>query len=309
MSRGQACGVIAGLLALGVLASVPLLPWANSGYAVSMAINLLMYVVLATAWAVFSGTGGYVSLATAAFFGLGSYVVAVFGESLAWPWVLVCAALVSALVAALVGLATLRLRGVYFVIFSFGLAELIRQFVIWYEANVSGSVGRYVFLDISQAQILWQLCALTLVLFFLGWRLERSRLGLAMRMVGDDELVARHCGVNTTRAKLLVFAFSAVFMGLAGAVMAPRWTYIDANIAFNPMVSFQTLIMALLGGAARLHGPLLGVIPLVLLFEYLWTRFPNHYSILLGLSFLLIVYLLPKGVLGIFHRQAESRLA
>ncbi|WP_370678768.1 branched-chain amino acid ABC transporter permease [Comamonas sp. GB3 AK4-5] len=306
MRRGQAWGVVLGLLVLGALAVLPLLPWVDSGYAVSMAINLLMYVVLATAWALFSGSGGHVSLATAAFFGLGSYVVAVLGGDMAWPWVLACAALACALVAAFVGLATLRLHGVYFVIFSFGLAEFIRQFVIWYEANVSGSVGRYVFLDISQAQILWQLCALTLLLFVLGWWLVRSRLGLAMRMMGDDELVARHCGVNTTRAKLLVFAFSAVFMGLAGAVMAPRWTYIDPNIAFNPMVSFQTLIMALLGGASRLHGPLLGVFPLVLLFEYLWTSFPNHYSILLGLSFLLIVYLLPKGVLGWFDRVARG---
>ncbi|WP_034387226.1 branched-chain amino acid ABC transporter permease [Comamonas composti] len=306
MSRGLAWGLVLGLPALGALAALPLLPWEDSGYAVSMAINLLMYVVLATAWAIFSGTGGYVSLATAAFFGLGAYAVAVLGGHLAWPWVLACAAGVSALVAVFVGLATLRLSGVYFVIFSFGLAELIRQFVIWYEANVSGTVGRYVFLDISQAQILWQLCALTLALFFLGWLLGRSRLGLAMRMIGDDELVARHCGVNTARTKLLVFALSAVFMGLAGAVMAPRWTYIDPQIAFNPMVSFQTLIMALLGGAAKLHGPLLGVIPMVLLFEYLWTSFPNYYSILLGLSFVLIVYLLPRGVLGLLEKSAKG---
>ena len=97
--------------------------------------------------------------------------------------------------------------------------------------------------------------------------------------------MARHAGIDTTRAKLALFALSALFMTLTGAVMAPRWTYIDPAIAFNPMLSFQVVIMALLGGAGALFGPLLGVIPLVLLFEVLTANFPNHFSILLGLVF------------------------
>ena len=79
-------------------------------------------------------------------------------------------------------------------------------------------------------------------------------------------------------------------MTLTGAVMAPRWTYIDPAIAFNPMISFQVVIMALLGGAGALFGPLLGVIPLVLLFEVLSANFPNYFSILLGVVFMVIVY-------------------
>lgn len=296
--------VAPGVLALAACAA---LPFFADGYALSMAINLLMFVVLATAWALFSGPGGYVSLATVAFFGIGAYVVAVLGEALPWPLVLACAALASLAVALVVGLATLRLRGVYFVIFTFGLSELIRQVVTWYEANVSGSVGRYVFLDITQGQIVWQLCALAAAVYLVGWLVKRSRLGLALRMIGDDETVARHSGVNTTLAKLAVFGISAMFMGLVGAVVAPRWTYIDANIAFNPVISFQVLIMALLGGAARLHGPLLGVIPLVLLFEYLSANFPNHFSILLGCTFMAIVYLVPNGIVGLLERAAGAR--
>jgi branched-chain amino acid transport system permease protein len=292
-------GMAAGILALTGAVAVP---WLGSGYAMSMTINILMYVILATSWAMFSGPGGYVSLATVAFFGIGAYVVSVTGEMMPWPLVLACAAFFSVIVAIAVGLATLRLRGVYFVIFTFGLAELIRQVVIWYEATISGSVGRYVFLDITQSQIVWQLCALTAAVFIAGWWVQQSRLGLAMRMIGDDEAVAKHSGVNTTLTKLIVFAISAMFMALAGAIIAPRWTYIDPNIAFNPTVSFQTLIMALLGGASRLHGPLLGVIPLVLLFEYLSAHFPNYFSILLGCTFLVIVYLAPKGMLGLLDR-------
>ena len=82
---------------------------------------------------------------------------------------------------------------------------------------------------------------------------------------------------------------------------------IDPNIAFNPTLSFQTLIMALLGGAGRLHGAILGVIPLVFLFEYLSANFPNHYSILLGCTFLVIVYLVPRGVLGVVEQLVNWR--
>jgi branched-chain amino acid transport system permease protein len=81
--------------------------------------------------------------------------------------------------------------------------------------------------------------------------------------------------------------------------MAPRWTYIDPSIAFNPMISFQVVIMALLGGAGSLFGPVLGVIPLVLLFEVLTATLPNHFSIVLGAIFVLIVMMLPKGVIGL----------
>jgi branched-chain amino acid transport system permease protein len=215
-------------------------------------------------------------------------------------------------VALIVGLSTLRLSGMYFVIFTFGLSELIRQVVTWYEVNVHRSVGRYVFVDVTQNAIYWQLLALTILVLVAGWLIGRSRLGLALRVIGEDETVARHCGIDTTAAKLTLFVVSALFTTVTGAVMAPRWTYIDPAIAFNPMISFQVVIMALLGGATRLLGPLLGVIPLVFLFELLSANFPNSYSILLGAAFMLIVYVVPNGVAGIietgfkgFGRRAE----
>ncbi len=290
------------VLVAGALLVLALVPFLGSGYHLAVAIGVLSHLVLATAWALFSGTTRYVSLATVAFFGIGAYTVAVLGEVLPWPLVLAAAAAIGTAVAVLVGLSTLRLSGVYFVIFSFGLAELIRQLVTWYEVNVSQSMGRYVFIDITQESIFWHLFALAILVFLVGWLIQRSRLGLALRVIGDDEMVARHCGIDTTRAKLLLFAVSAAFMTLTGAIMAPRWTYLDPTIAFNPVVSFQVLIMALLGGAHRLWGPLLGVIPLTILFEVLGASFPNYFSILLGLVFMLIVYGVPNGVAGLIER-------
>ncbi len=290
------------MLALAALViALAFVPSVANGYQLSLAINIMNYTVLATAWTLFSGPTRYVSLATVAFFGIGAYTVAVLGEVLPWPLVLLVAFAIGFVLSLLVGLSTLRLSGVYFVIFTFGLAELVRQVVTWYEVNVTRTLGRYVFVDITTEQIYWQLLALAVVVFLSGWLIQRSKLGLALRVIGDDEAVARHAGINTTFAKIVLFAFSASFMTLAGAVMAPRWTYIDPAIAFNPVVSFQVLIMALLGGVHRLYGPVFGVIPLVMLFEVLLAKFPNHFSIMVGIAFLLIVYAIPRGIVGLFE--------
>jgi branched-chain amino acid transport system permease protein len=290
-----------GIFALAALVLLALVPQLANAYHLALAIGLLQYTVLATAWGMFSGPTRYVSLATTAFFGVGAYTVAVLGEVLPWPLVLLIAAALGAVLAGIVGLSTLRLSGVYFVIFTFGLAELVRQLVVWFEVNKSRVLGRYVFVDITQSDIYWQLLALAVVVFALGWLIARSRLGFALRIIGEDETVATHCGINTTIAKVALFTISATIMTLAGAIMAPRWTYIEPSIAFNAMISFQVLIMALLGGAHRLWGPVLGAVPLVLLFELLSARFPNTFMIILGCIFLIIVYLLPRGIAGLLE--------
>ena len=298
MSGHSRAGLGLGLVIVACLAAVPLVA---GHYELALGISLLSYTVLATAWALFSGPTRYISLASVAFFGIGAYTVGVLGEALPWLAVLAVAAAIGVAVALVVGLSTLRLSGMYFVIFTFGLAELIRQLVTWYEVNVHRSVGRYVFVDVTQPAIYWQLLVLAVLVIAAGWWIGNSRLGLALRVIGEDETVARHCGIDTARAKLALFAVSALFSTLVGAVMAPRWTYIDPAIAFNPMLSFQVVIMALLGGAGALLGPLLGVIPLVLLFEFLSANFPNYFSILLGLAFIVIVYALPNGVVGLIQ--------
>jgi branched-chain amino acid transport system permease protein len=298
--------VAAAIAAAVVLMALLPLAWRND-YAVAFGINLLQFALLATAWALFSGPTRYISLATSAFYGVGAYAVAVLGEALPWPLVLLCALALGSLIALGVGLATLRLSGVYFVVFSFGLAELVKQLVNWYEVNVAQTSGRYVFLEISQLAIYWQLLALLALALASGWWLRRSRLGLALRVIGEDETAARHLGIDTTRTKVLLFMLSAGFMTLAGAVIAPRWTYIDPAIAFNANVSFQVLIMALLGGAGHWLGPLAGAVPLTALFELLSVNFPNRFPVLLGATFLVIVFLLPGGLVALLARRPRHR--
>ena len=282
-------------VALALLAAVP---YIASDYALGLLIGMVTYVTLASAWAMFSGPTHYVSLATVAFYGAGAYVVAMLNEVMAYPMILLITAGVGAAMALVVGLSTLRLAGVYFVIFSFGLAELIRQLITWYEINIYGTLGRYIFVDITARGIYWQMLALAAITIGLTAYINRSRLGLALRVIGDDEVVAAHSGIPLARMKLMAFVLSATILTLAGAIASPRWVYVEPAIVFNPTVSFLTVIMALFGGANRLWGPALGAIPLFLAFEYLSAHFPDVYPIFLGALFIGVVFLFPNGVLA-----------
>lgn len=282
-------------VALALLAAVP---FVASDYALGLLIGMVTYVTLASAWAMFSGPTHYVSLATVAFYGAGAYVVAMLNEVMAYPMILLITAGVGATMALVVGLSTLRLAGVYFVIFSFGLAELIRQLITWYEINIYGTLGRYIFVDITARGIYWQMLALAAITIGLTAYINRSRLGLALRVIGDDEVVAAHSGIPLARMKLMAFVLSATILTLAGAIASPRWVYVEPAIVFNPTVSFLTVIMALFGGANRLWGPALGAIPLFLAFEYLSAHFPDVYPIFLGALFIGVVFLFPNGVLA-----------
>ena len=296
MSKRELYGLLGGG-ACFLLAA--LLPLVDTGYVLSLGVTIAMYTVLSTSWALFSGPTHLISLATAAFFGLGMYVVGGGLDYLPFPTLVAIAACVGAALAALVGLATLRLSGVYFVIFTLGLSELIRQIVTWVQTTMGTSSGLYVLTDTDEGQIYWQLLILAALVFLLGWWINRSRLGFALRIIGNDEEVAAHSGINTALAKVFLFMISGTVAAITGALLAPRWTYIEPTIAFSPMLSFLVVVMALIGGAHRLWGPLLGVVPFTLLWDLMTVHFPNQTALMLGLSFLLIVHAIPNGVIGL----------
>ncbi|HKA81364.1 MAG TPA: branched-chain amino acid ABC transporter permease [Xanthobacteraceae bacterium] len=289
-----------------LVAALAAVPWFVSDYGLGFMVNLMCYLVLTIAWALFSGTTRYVSLATAAFFGLGAYTVAMLVKELPIYATFGVALVVGTLMALLVGLVTLRISGMFFVIFGFGLSELMREVLVWWEINKTHTMGRYVFVPFNTTLIYWHLLGLAVLVFLVGWWLRRSRLGIALLVIGDDETMARQAGVNVPLAKVMIFVVSSVFMTMVGAIMAPRFGYLTPNFAFNPMISFQVVIMALLGGMQRLWGPVLGVIPLILLSELLQVRFPFWYSVLLGLVFMVIVYFLPRGVTGLVEDAWEA---
>jgi branched-chain amino acid transport system permease protein len=285
-------------------------PLIFGGYGLQVMVSIVMYAAFATSWLLFSGPTNYIALSTAAFFGIGMYVTAGGIDLVPYPVLIIASGVAGAAVAAIVGLATLRVSGVYFVIFTLGLAELIRQFMTWGQHVFGTMSGLYVTIDRSEPMYYWELLLLTAVIYLVGWWIGRSRLGFALRIIGNDEVVAVHCGINTARAKLVLFIISSAFASIIGAVVAPRWGYVEPGVAFNPYLSFQVVIMALLGGTHRLWGPLLGVIPFVLVWELISIEFPSQTTLLLGVCFLLIVYVIPNGFTGLvesaFLRRGDA---
>jgi len=269
-------------------------------YWLGIGVDVMMYVALATSWVLFSGPTHYISLATAAFFGIGGFLVGSgMSDYEASFWSMAAlSACVGAVLAALIGLATLRLSGVYFVIFTLGLAEMIRNLVSWIQNNFLGSRGLYVFTDFTDKHLYWMLLGVAVAVYLLGWIISRSRLGFALRIIGGDETVARHVGIDTATVKVILFTTTGFFAALVGAIIAPRWSYIEPNQVFSPQLSFFVVIMALLGGAGRLWGPVVGVIPFLLIWNWVDTNFPNQSILVLGIAFLVIVYFLPHGVVG-----------
>ncbi len=292
------------IIAIVLFALAALIPLGGSGYWLSIGVSIATYMVLSTSWALFSGPTHYISLATGAFYGIGMFVVGGGIEILPYPVLVIIAGILGAVLAAFVGLATLRLSGVYFVIFTLGLAEFIRQLVTWVQTTMGSSSGLYVLTDITEPIIYWELLTLGAIVYVLGWWINRSRLGFALRIIGNDEVVAVHSGINTAYAKIILFVVSGTVATITGALLAPRLSYIESNIAFSPMLSFLVVIMALLGGAQRLWGPLIGVIPFMLLWDLLTAKFPNQTTLLLGICFLLVVYAIPNGFVGLVEKYA-----
>ncbi|HUG35318.1 MAG TPA: branched-chain amino acid ABC transporter permease, partial [Candidatus Limnocylindrales bacterium] len=134
----------------------------------------------------------------------------------------------------------------------------------------------------------------------------RSRWGYALVGIGADEERALTLGIDTTRIKVGTFALSAAFMGGVGAAMAPRWTYLDPQV-FNPLVSFQTVIMALVGGATTVAGPILGAVFLGLASEILLVKFRYYYMLGLGFTLIVVVLLVPSGLAGLTRRAGSRR--
>lgn len=294
-------------VSVALLIAAAMLPFINTTYWLSIGVSIAMFTVLATSWTLFSGPTNYIALSTAAFFGIGMYIVGGGLDLLPFPVLVLVAGVAGALFSAVVGLATLRISGVYFVIFTLGLAELVRQIMAWAQHVMGTSSGLYVLIDISDSVMYWLLLGMAALVYLVGWFIGRSRLGFALRIIGNDEVVAVHCGINTARAKVVLFVISSTFASLTGALVAPRWSYVEPSIAFSPFLSFEVVIMALLGGVHRLWGPLVGVIPFTLLWEFISAKFPAQTTLLLGACFLLIVYFIPRGVVGLIEDLVRRR--
>lgn len=291
--------VAIGTAVAAACAAVPIaVPFLGSPFLSSLALSCVMYIALAVSWSIFSGPTRTLSLATAAFFGLGAYVTAFGLEELPWPALIAAGGAVAALFALVIGLVTMRLRGAYFAVITFGLGELVKHAVTYVEKSISGTVGR-VMLETPSAETVYWTVLVIAALAIAAYRLvERSDLGAALRGIGADEERAATLGVHPQRVKLAAFCLTAWFAGATGAAMAVRWTYIDPHSVFNPFILFQTLMIAMVGGPTRLRGPIIAAVVFSLLAEFLRLRLPYLYMILLGGLLIASVLFLPEGLAG-----------
>jgi branched-chain amino acid transport system permease protein len=293
------------LFNLGLLVAafvvVALVPTMTQGYAVTLITDILRYAVLALAWAIFSGYTGYMSLATAAFYGLGFYVAAVTNDFLPFAVVIIIAGAVAFMTALLVGALTLRLRGVYFCIFTFALTLLVQNVVMEVERIVTKTRGRFVATETTSTAFYAMLIVMALT-FVIALAIRRSRHGLALQSIGEHEEAAAHSGINVVRTKVMMFAMSAITMGMAGAIIATRRTYIDPGIAFNLNTSFLPVLMALFGGMGSLIGPVIGAVVFAYLQETLLTSFPDLYMLIFGVVLVLSMVFMPNGIVGVLQK-------
>ncbi|MEM3956023.1 MAG: branched-chain amino acid ABC transporter permease [Candidatus Bathyarchaeia archaeon] len=261
-------------------------------YYLVLLTSVLCWIGLAVSWHFFCGVTKYVSLGSAAFFGTGVYVTAAFCRVLPFPLVLLLAAIINFLFACGVGFVTLRMKGVFFAVFTFGLAELLNNTILFWEMKVTGTRGRF----IIPFDVYYPILIITFAIILSTILLRRSKLGLALRMIGECEEAAVHFGVNATLYKVLGFALSSMFIGLLGAAFAPKWGYIDSGIAFNSLYSFMPVIMTLFGGIETYIGPIVGAVVISLVEEYLLTAFRDYFMIILGSIMIITILALPEGI-------------
>jgi branched-chain amino acid transport system permease protein len=294
-------------LLLFILLLLATMPLYVRPYLIILLTTTIMYIVITVSWAIFSGPTRYISLASAAFFGVGVYVSAMLGQALPLPVVIAVGGLISLILALFIGLLTLRLKGMYFIIFTFGVSELIRHFLLWWETSFTGTVGRWV-VAVNHTTVYYVMLVIFMTALLTGHLIKRSKFGLALRSIGEYEEAATHIGIDATVLKTSAFAISAFFMGAAGAIMATRWTYIDPQIAFNPLFSFMPVLMAIFGGVGQLYGPVLGAAIFSLLEEVLITEFPYYYMLLFGTILIVVILFLPHGLVGLIERWQRGGL-
>jgi len=286
------------LLLCGIaIAILWLLPLFVSDYAVSVLLNILMWIALTESWIILSGYTGYISLGHAAFFGVGAYSMALLWKKLPFFTIVPLGGLSSMLLALAIGIPCLRIRGPYFVILTLGLSEFTKYLFINWEVNVSGTVGRILLGAPGLHTFYYSMLVIAGLGVAAAWWIRDSRFGVGLRSIKEDEEAAESLGIHTSLFKWLAFGVSAFFPGLVGSVMALRWTYIDPYTVFNPIVSFQIIVIAFLGGITEVKGPILGAILLTLVSEVLWAKYPYYYMIMLGTLLIILVYFIPNGIL------------
>ncbi len=276
---------------------------------------VLQYVVLATAWNILGGYTGYTNFGTAAFFAFGAYTAVVLHKltSVPVPAMILAAGAVSGLLGFGMGYLTLRLKGVFFAIATLALAIVAQTLIVNWD-YVGGSRGIYIIRP-QQAPLfggyIQYLYSLMLLLSWLSVAIartiERSRLGLGLAAIRDDEQAAEASGVPTLRLKLIATTLSGALMGMSGAPLPYYVTYLDPTSSFNLSYAVNAVAMPLIGGMTSWIGPLLGAVLLGTIQQVATVTISSALNLLIvGLLLIGFVIVAPNGIVGLVQARRRS---
>lgn len=301
-------------IGVGILVVIGLIPLTGDQTSLSLWTFITMYIVLAQGWNIIGGFAGYPAFGNVAFFGIGAYTIALILERGLPYWLgLALAGLLAMVFALLVGLPVLRLRGHYFAIATLGVAEALGEFVA--SKNVGATAGEIALnpppidYQISNNLFFYGFLALAfLALLGTVW-LSRSRMGYALVAIRENELAAESLGIPTYRYKVGAFMLSALPTALAGGLFA-YWQLafdpVGEGGAFDASISVIMILMAFLGGAGTILGPILGAIIIEYLDQYTAASFPTFHGPLLGALIVLVTIFLPQGLIRLVRELLRS---
>ncbi|HSC91461.1 MAG TPA: branched-chain amino acid ABC transporter ATP-binding protein/permease [Gaiellaceae bacterium] len=312
-----------GMHGLVALAAVGLLAYplvTNDLYYQNMIILSTLLAIMASGWNIISGYTGYVSLGHSAFLGIGAYTTALLSvrvfEGASPFWFVPVSAVVAGIFAAVVGAVLMRTRGHSFVILTIAFLFVMQLTALNWSDLTNGNHG--ITLPLPRWDIAYQnwpfyysLLGVLALSVGLSWWIRRTKFGMGLIAIREDESKAASVGINTSVYKVLAFIASAVFIGAAGGIYAYYLTFIDPRGMFRIVVSVQIVLAALLGGRGTIWGPVVGAF----IFEPL-NEITNNYELLAGPRRLVlygallagIVLLLPRGIVPSLAELRTRRL-
>jgi branched-chain amino acid transport system permease protein len=265
----------------------------------NLLVMLFIFIILSQSWNLMGGYTGQINLGLAAFFGCGLLVTHyVWRAGIPIYFAVVAGGLSAVVLAGIIGLPTLRLKGAYFAIGTFALAEVCRIVVGNMFERMVKMPGSYAinYSLIPRYYLGFIVAMMTIALVYF---VTHSKIGLAMVAVRDDEQAAQVTGVNTFKYKVYALVMSSFLAGLAGGVYAfLRLSFHNITAVFSPIWTFEPLMAAIIGGAGTLTGPIIGSVFLVVLSEIFALTLGEAHLIIFGLLFILVVLFLPQGMMG-----------
>lgn len=262
------------------------------------------------------GYAGQISMAQAAFFGIGAYSSGILTAHFHWnPWAAMpMGALLSALVAWLVGIPALRLKGHYLAMATLGFGVIVN---IVFNEEVDWTGGPSGMVDIpgltivgwkisSEVQWYYLVWAVTLVILLFCFHLLHSRVGRALRAIHEEEVAAEAMGVPTARCKVQIFVFSAITAAIAGSLYTHYVTFLSPS-SFNLMWSIRFVLMVMVGGMQSLWGAVLGTILMTFVGNEWLQMFADFDVLVYGAILLLVALFLPQGLVSIFRRELKAQ--